>query len=160
MFGVAGELFHVGIRVTDLQSAMDEIGRTHGVTWATLQDRMMEIWLPDRGSVTVRLAVTYSREGPVHLELMESDEAPWHAGDTPGPHHLGYWVDDVRAETERLVAAGWTVEMAAAPPDAGYGRYTYVRSPQGVLFEPVSSAARPRLEAWWAGGALAPSPTR
>jgi hypothetical protein len=27
-----------------------------------------------------------------------------------------------------------------------------VRSPGGFLLEPVSSAARPRFDRWWAGG--------
>ena len=161
LMGVDGEFFHVGIRVLDLVSAMDEIGRAHGVTWASVQDRTMDVWLPDRGAVTLRLALTYSCEGPVHLELMRGwDGSPWDPGVNPGPHHLGYWCDDVAAETRRLLAEGWTLELAAAPPEDGYGRFTYLRSPHGVLLEPVSTSAKPRFEAWWAGGELAPAPAR
>lgn len=160
LMGVEGEFFHVGIRVRDLATAMDEIGRSHGLTWASVQDRAMDVWLPDRGAVTLQLALTYSCEGPVHLELMcGSPGSPWEPS-PPGPHHLGYWCHDVRAETERLLADGWTIELAAAPPEDGYGRFTYLRSPQGVLVEPVSSTARQRFEAWWAGGDLAPASSR
>jgi catechol 2,3-dioxygenase-like lactoylglutathione lyase family enzyme len=161
LMGIEGEFFHVGIRVPDLAAAMDELGASHGVTWASVQDRAMDVWVPDRGRVTLQLALTYSREGPVHLELMTGPaDSPWDPSVNPGPHHLGYWCDDVGGETQRLLAQGWTIELAAAPPDDGYGRFTYLRSPNGVLVEPVSSAARPRFEARWAGGVLAPSPTR
>jgi catechol 2,3-dioxygenase-like lactoylglutathione lyase family enzyme len=91
----------------------------------------------------------------VHLELMRGPAGSiWDGDDGPGPHHLGFWSDDVAADTEARLAAGWTLELAAAPPDEGYGRFTYLRSPQGVLVEPVSSASRPRFERWWAGGSL------
>ena len=158
MFGINGELFHIGIRVVDLAASMREIGASHGLTWASVQDRPMNVWVPGDGQVTLQLALTYSCEGPIHLELMSGPAGSvWDGSGQPGPHHLGYWVDDVGAETERLLARDWTLELAAAPPDAGYGRFTYLRSPEGVLVEPVSTSARPRFEAWWAGGDLAPA---
>ena len=158
MLGIDGDLFHVGIRVPDLATAMDEMSRSHGVTWASVQDRPMNVCVPGDGQVALQLALTYSCEGPVHLELMSGPAGSvWDGSGQPGPHHLGYWVDDVGAETERLLARDWTLELAAAPPDAGYGRFTYLRSPEGVLVEPVSTSARPRFEAWWAGGDLAPA---
>ena len=55
------------------------------------------------------------------------------------------------ADTESLLADGWTLELAANAPEEGYGRFTYVRSPSGYLVEPVSLAHKPRFERWWAG---------
>jgi len=148
-------LFHIGIRVADLAAAMDEVGPRCGVTWASVQDRPMAVWLPTEGPVVLQLALTYSVEGPVHLELMQGPVGSiWDGNDVPGAHHFGYWSDDVRADTEALVADGWTLELAANAPDEGYGRFTYVRSPQGYLVEPVSIGAKPRFERWWAGGSL------
>jgi hypothetical protein len=149
------QLFHVGIRVPDLGAAMDEIGAIGGVTWASVQDAPMHVWLPEEGPVSIPLAVTYSVEGPVHLELLQGPrDSIWDGADFPGAHHFGYWSDDVGGDTERLLEAGWTLEMAAAAPDDGYGRFTYVRSPSGYRAEPVSSAHRYRFERWWAGGPL------
>ena len=149
------KFFHIGIRVTDLEAAMAEIGKHGGVTWASVQDRPMSVWLPDAGPVVLQLALTYSVEGPVHLELLKGPAGSiWDATDVPGAHHFGYWSDDVRADTESLLADGWTLELAANPPDEGYGRFTYVRSPMGYLVEPVSLANKPRFERWWAGGSL------
>ena len=166
MLGLDGDLFrddlfHVGVLVPDLAAAMDEMGRSHGLTFAKVQDRPMRIWMPDRGVVTYQLALTYSCDGPVHVELMQGEEgSPWHTATHRGLHHFGVWADDIGAEVDRLVADGWTIELAAGTPDERYGRFAYLRSPAGVLVEPVSRAAKSRFEAWWAGGDLAPAPTR
>jgi hypothetical protein len=67
---------------------------------------------------------------------------------------MGVWVDDVAGETERLLAAGWTLEIAQKPPADGHGAFTYARAPSGFLLEPVSSALKPMFERWWAGAPL------
>ena len=122
------QFFHIGIRVTDIEAAMAEIGKHTGVTWASVQDRPMSVWLPDYRPVVLQLALTYSVEGPVHLELLQGPAGSiWDANDVPGAHHFGYWSDDVSADTESLLADGWTLEMAANAPEDGYGRFTYVR---------------------------------
>ena len=101
----------------------------------------------------IPLRFTYSCEGPQHVELLQGAPGSlWDGDDRPGVHHMGVWVNDVAAETERLIEAGWTLEMAGRAPDEGYGPMTYVRSPGGFLLEPVSVAVRPRFERWWAGG--------
>lgn len=148
-------LFHIGIRVTDLEAAMAEVGTQAGVTWASVQDRPMSVWVPGSGPAVLQLALTYSVEGPVHLELMQGPAGSiWDGHDVPGAHHFGYWSDDVGADTTALLAAGWTLELAADAPDAGFGRFTYVRAPSGYLVEPVAIASKPRFERWWAGGSL------
>ena len=50
---------------------MAEVGTHAGVTWASVQDRPMSVWLPASGPVVLQLALTYSVEGPVHLELLQ-----------------------------------------------------------------------------------------
>ena len=149
MSQIEGQLFHVGLRVHDLAAAMDEIGAAWGVTWCAVRDWPMEI------------ALTFSTAGPVRLELIQgSPDTPLDPAQGTGPHHLGYWVDDPGAETERLLADGWELVMSAAAPESGYGRFTYVRSPEGLLVEPVALANRERFEAWWAGGTLAAPSSR
>src|SRR4029078_4364343 len=102
----------------------------------------------------LQLALTYSVEGPVHLELMQGPVGSiWDGNDAPAAHLLGYGSDAVRADTESLLAAEWTLELAANAPDEGYGRFTYVRSPQGYLVEPGSIGAQARLRGGWGGGA-------
>lgn len=155
MYEIDGQLFHVGLRVTDLRSAMDELGAAWGVEWCSVRDWPMDIWFPGVGYTSMEIALSFSTTGPVRLELIQgSPGTPLDPADGTGVHHMGYWVEDPAAETERLLAQGWELVMAAAAPEDGYGRFTYVRSPAGLLVEPVAVANRERFEQWWAGGEL------
>jgi catechol 2,3-dioxygenase-like lactoylglutathione lyase family enzyme len=151
-----GRIFHTGIRVPSVDDAMRELGATLGHTWATVQHSVNRaVWTPQHGLQHVELTFTYSAEGPVHLELLESPAgSPWHHGGQPGIHHLGVWSDDVPGDTERCIAAGWSIVAAATSPDDGYGSFTYVAPPSGLIVELVTVAALPRFDAWWAGGML------
>lgn len=155
MFHFDGQLFHVGLLVPDIDAAMAELSETQGVTWASVRDWPMRIWLPARGYVDVELKLTFSQQGPCRLELIQGSPGT-HVDPAAGfgAHHLGYWVDDPQAETERLLAQGGELVASAASPDEGYGRFTYVRWPNGMLVEPVAIANKERFEAWWAGGEL------
>lgn len=147
-------LYHTGIRVPDLETAMTEMGSTLGVTWAEVREVPDQaVWTPEDGLRQVGLRFVYSCEGPQHLELLQgAPGSPWDGSDDPGVHHLGLWVDDVAAETERCLAAGWTIAAAHAAPDDGYGVFTYVVPPSGTIVELVAEAIRPTFEAWWTAG--------
>ena len=149
-------LFHTGIRVPDIDAAMDEMGSTLGVTWASVQHNpAQQVWTPERELQEVELSFVYSCEGPQHVELLQGPAGTiWDGSDDPGVHHVGLWVDDVAAETERCVDAGWKVAAAGAPPDDGYGAFTYVVPPSGPIVELVWSVIEPRFQAWWDGGSL------
>lgn len=155
MFGFEGQIFHVGLLTHDIDAAMAEISESQSVTWAQVRDWPMRVWLPERGEIEMDIKLTYSRQGPFRLELIQgSPGTPVDPAQGTGTHHVGYWVDDPAAETERLLAQGGELVMSAASPDEGYGRFTYVRWPNGMLVEPVGIANRPRFEEWWAGGEL------
>jgi len=149
-------LFHVGVRVPDLETSMDQLGGSLGFSWAQVVEREQALWTPEQGQHTTPLRFTYSCEGPQHVELLQgAPGSMWDGADFPGVHHFGVWVDDVASEVERLVAAGWKLEAAQRGPEEGYGVMAYVRSAGGVLLEPVSGAVKPRFEQWWSGGPFA-----
>ncbi len=148
-------VYHVGIRVLQMDAAMASIGTALGLRWGTPIERDQPWWSPASGPAVARLRFTYSTAGPQYVELLQgSAGSVWDARDGrgPGTHHVGLWVDDVAATTEHLVAGGWVLEAANAAPDDGYGMFSYVRSPDGVLVEPVSTELRPGLERWLAAG--------
>jgi lactoylglutathione lyase len=150
-------LFHTGIRVPDLETAMAELGDGLGLTWAeTRENPAQTLWTPSEGLQEIHLRFTYSAEGPQHIELLQGTAGSfWDGDDRTGAHHLGIWVDDVDAETKALVAQGWTLVGAQRDPDddAGLGVFTYVQPPTGLIVELVDRAVLPHFEQWW-GAAL------
>lgn len=149
-------LFHTGIRVPDLGAAMNEMGEALGVRWASPQDNpRQQIWTRETGLQRTRLKFVYSCEGPQHIELLEGEPGTvWDGRDYPGVHHVGVWVDDVAAETQRCLDHGWSLVGAQAAPDDGLGVFTYVAPPSGPIVELVWSGLEPRFERWWSGGEL------
>ena len=149
-------LFHTGVLVPDLDLAMTELGDGLGMTWAQAQDSPAQrVWPPEGGSDALPLRFTYSCDGPQHVELLEGPiDSIWDGTANPGIHHQGIWVDDVESETRHLLDAGWDLRLAQLPPNEGFGAYTYVQPPTGLMVEFVSSAMVSRFERWWAGGSL------
>jgi lactoylglutathione lyase len=149
-------MYHVGIRVPNLEVAMAELGPALGVTWASPLDVIQPLWTPEDGLRQVPLKFVYSCEGPQHIELLQGAEgSPWYGNDAPGVHHVGIWCDDVPGEAHRLVGEGWTLRLAKAAPEDGYGSYVYVQPPSSaMLVELVDSGSIARFERWWAGGSL------
>jgi catechol 2,3-dioxygenase-like lactoylglutathione lyase family enzyme len=153
-----GEVFHVGIRVADLAAAQRELTSSMGVRWTSPAHIPMRAWVPGEGYRMWDLTISFSVEGPVHIELLHG--SPGSYWDTSaggaGLHHIGVWVDDVARANEELIRQGWVVELAGRPPAEGYGSFSYTRSPAGVLLEPetTGAGARERFDRWYAGGSL------
>lgn len=148
------QLFHVGVRVADLDTAMADLGESLGVTWAAVRESdAQQLWTPERGDGTYRLRYTYSVEGPQHVELLEGEAGSfWDGRSEPGAHHVGVWVDDVAGETKRLESRGWSLVASHRPAAVGHGVFTYLQPPSGLIVELVDRRVLPAFEAWWAGG--------
>ena len=150
-------LFHIGVRVPDIDAAMAELGSSMGVTWAELRENPAQtLWTPEHGMQHVQLKYTYSAEGPQHIELLEGPAGSfWDGSDDAGAHHVGVWVDSVADETAQLIASGWSLVGAHRDPGdgAGYGVFSYVAPPSGLIVELVDRAVQPHFEQWW-GAAL------
>ena len=148
------DLYHVGVRVPDLDAAMAELGPGLGVTWAEARDSpAQEVWTPADGFQKLHLRYVYSAEGPQHIELLQGPAGSiWDGNDIGGAHHVGIWVDDVVAETDALIAQGWTLAAANRDPSdgGGYGVFTYVQPPSGLIVELVDRVVLPFFEQWWA----------
>jgi catechol 2,3-dioxygenase-like lactoylglutathione lyase family enzyme len=151
-----GRSYHQGLRVPDLDEAMADLGEALSLVWCEPQEREQSVWLPDVGSTSIPLRFTYSAGGPQHIELLQGTPGSvWDGREHPGLHHVGLWSDDISGETEALVAAGWTLRLAQREPAAGYGVFTYVQPPSGLLVELVSTSVQPMFDRWFAGGPLA-----
>ena len=150
------EIFHIGIRVPNIETAMEEMGEALNLTWAELVENPSQgLWTPDNGQQSIPLKFVYSCEGDQHLELLEGQQGSfWDGNENPGVHHFGVWVDDVKTETERLLGLKWELLGAAKSPDEGFGNMSYLAPSNGTILELVASSNKPRFERWWDGGSF------
>lgn len=134
------DCYHTGIVVADMAAAARRLTAAAGYTWTKPVEAAMPITTDD-GDHEVPFAFVYSIEAP-HLEVVQ--EVPgtiWTAGPTGAAHHLGYWVDDVAAAAEDLMAAGYRLE--ARPSGDELHTFAYLLDPLGVRIEIVDRATFP-----------------
>ena len=140
---------HLGIQVEDLDRACALLTELLGLTFAEpisgwpIQVRVGDEIEESEGRFTV------SRQGPPYLEVTENSAGSkvWHSeGKAMAFHHLGFWVEDVEAASQRLVDAGYPVQAGGLNGRGGY-RYTY-HEVDGLRVEMADAAARPAFERW------------
>lgn len=143
--------FHVGFVTQDLQAAMSQLGESAGVSWTTIRTESRSVWTPE-GPQTVTFEGAYSTTGPTHLELIRAvDGSPWRASDDMlSIHHIGYWSNDMKQDSQRIVDSGLPIAAAGGHPDAPE-HFVYFGLGAGGYMELLDVAAKPDFEAWWAG---------
>lgn len=147
------KLHHHGLIVDDIRSAMAGLTAGLGIDWAPVrQFDPLRVWLPETGWSEAHLTVTYSRQGPIHVELIEMRAGgAYEALRAVSQAHVGAWVDDVGAEVEALLADGWRLIAAGASPKHRYGQMAYMARGDGPVLELVGEPIRPMIEAWIGG---------
>ncbi|MDE2935084.1 MAG: VOC family protein [Chloroflexota bacterium] len=136
------ELFHFAMAVPDLQAAMDQLGPALNVNWTSVWSMTRKMDTPE-GPTTDEMQAVYSRQGPPYVELVSGYGSGFFAADNgPRLHHVGYIVDDVRAEAERLQALGMTIW------DLGPGS-AFVTNEVGMTFEIMGTGIRDTLDEWF-----------
>jgi lactoylglutathione lyase len=147
-----GDLFHMCLSVGDVEAAKIRLGATREWRWAPVADWTLDVFLPGGAVVPMEASVTYSVNGPVHIELTQFRAGPVPTrDDLVEPHHLGYWCADVAAAVEGLIGRGWSLEYQVGAV-GGDPIAAMVRSPAGYRVELVPVTSRPNVEAWLASG--------
>ena len=147
-FDLAG-LYHIGMVVPDVHETMDELSSSLGLTWAKVQNRQIKLRYMGE-PVETELLVTYSMEGPMHVELIRvAPGTPWHAVNQV--HHFGYWTDDLHGVIAERTAGGMVLEGTYDDPSGEPLGFGYLLSPTGLRLEFVDSNRREAIEAWIAG---------
>jgi lactoylglutathione lyase len=149
-----GRLYHLAFVVPSLERAMAELGTAMNLTWAPVTSRSLTV-RSDDGDAPASVEVTYSFEGPPHIELIEGvPKTPWSLSTVGRVHHIGLWVADLEAESARLEELGMRQQAAGVDALGEITGFSYHASPYGVSIELVDAARRPAFEAWMCGGAF------
>jgi len=144
-------IYHIGIVVQNLDQAMDELGTAMGYTWSSIRTMNANLLAPV-GKTSVSLRIVFTRQGPPWLEFIEGPkESTWSAEGGNALHHLGFYVDDLDGERQRLESLGMAFEIGGLGPDGRLSGFAYHRNPQGGRVELVDSRLKDGLERWIGG---------
>jgi hypothetical protein len=143
--------FHVGYVVPDLGAAMERLSACTGLRWAA--PRMLPLTLrTPAGEISVQLSLTYSVQGPPHLELIAEQPGTVWGSEHCGLHHLGYWSSRFTEDVDALTRAGFEFEAGAVDEHGTLTRFAYLREPHtGLRVELRDEARRPATEQWLRG---------
>jgi hypothetical protein len=144
----AGDQFHTGIVVDDLDSTLSSLSALFGYEWCAEIGGPLPVKLPT-GDAILDLRFAYSRSVP-RLEVIRTVPGSlWEPAAGSGIHHLGYWSDDVAADSAALAGKGYAVEATGVQPD-GVPYWAYHRGASGPRIELVSRTVQAGLEQYWA----------
>ncbi|WP_081438253.1 VOC family protein [Pseudofrankia asymbiotica] len=143
--------FHAGVIVEDFEGTLKRLTELFGFEWCDelVNDVAVRIITPD-GPVdtTITTRFSYSVNEPRLEVIRPIPGTVWVPADS-GVHHLGYWSDDVPADSAALAAQGMPLEVAGIGPD-GQPYWAYHRGADGPRIELVSRSIKPGLEQYWA----------
>ncbi len=133
--------FHIGITTNDLSTSMHEIAAALGVTWTTPTAGPGSLHAVD-GTVQPRPTSCVSREGPIHIDLIEGRPGTIWATTGPTLHHFAYWTDDLQGDIDRLTEQGWRLEMTAPDTARRPTVFAYLVRQDGFRVELIDEAGR------------------
>jgi glyoxalase/bleomycin resistance protein/dioxygenase superfamily protein len=140
--------FHVGYVVPDLGEAMARLTASAGLRWAAARTLPITLRTP-AGDAPVELSLTYSVQGPPHLELIAQRPGTVWGSEHSGLHHLGYWSGRLAGDVDALTRAGFAFEAGAVDESGALTRFAYLREPYtGLRVELRDEARRPATEQW------------
>jgi hypothetical protein len=149
----AEDQFHVGVVVDDLDAALAELSELFGYRWCSVISVPTPVSLPT-GDEVLEFTFAYSASVP-RLEVIRAMPGTlWEPAADSGIHHLGYWSDDVAADSAELLRRGFATEATGRRPD-GEPYWSFHRSASGPRIELVSRSVQEGLEGYWATGAIA-----
>jgi Glyoxalase/Bleomycin resistance protein/Dioxygenase superfamily len=144
------DLFEIGLIVPNLEDAILRFHEAFGYTFSPIVEGV----LPNRGpegdaSPPMRMAVSLNHP---QIELMErmpgTSMVP---PDGTELHHLGYYVDDLDGESDRLTGLGFPCIRAGLSGDTAPAGWVYHKMFDGTLIEIVDRQTAPLRQALMRG---------
>ena len=142
-----GDIHHVAMVVENLDQGMDLYAELFGLTWANPWTGPIPILYKGESEEPI-ISFTLSREGPPHIELIQSTlHEVWQP--TAGLHHIGFWKSQIEPAVKSPLELGFAVEVMSPTGD-----FVYLRSQDGSRIEFVAASSQPDFERWLEGGQL------
>lgn len=148
----AWDVAHIAVVVTDMERAMEDYARGLGVEWAPVFDMPpgtvagSDVHADGVSFEGLTAVLPRTQIGPAQMELIHAvpgSPASLVWGCPNGRdyvHHVAFYVQDVAAENERLLALGWEREWYVDVD--GPLRMAYYRRPDSTRIELVDVAIK------------------
>ncbi len=147
----ASDQFHTGVVVPDLDAELERLTALFGYEWSDEVKASTQVRFPS-GEETVEFQFRYSRTTP-RLEIIQQQPGTlWMPIEVSGLHHLGFWSDDLAADSADLRASGYELQAEGVDPSSGAVTWAYLAAASGPRVELVSTALRPFLEVLYGAG--------
>src|SRR4051794_9348790 len=128
-------------------AALAQLTDVAGYQWGAMFEGAVRVTLP-AGDRDLQFRFVYSRNAP-HLEVIQAiPDTLWVPVDGSGIHHLGYWSDDLIADTATLQGRGYVTEAVGNLDSKP--RFSFHRAATGPRIELVDRELQPGLEQLWA----------
>ena len=151
------KIFHAAILVPNIEKAIEAYRRSLQLDFLPPVSRSWPRVEQEGYDEPFNARITYSRQGPFYVELLEtSGPGIWSAPTVDRFHHFGIWARDARQEGLRMEADGYRWE-ATIHADDGSTPVVFVRRGD-VRVEIIDEARKPGIMAWIEGRADSPSP--
>lgn len=133
--------FHIGITTEDISTSMHDLASSLGISWTT-PTSAGGLFHGVNGIPQPQPVSCVSREGPIHIDLIEGK--PGTVWETAGPrlHHFAYWTDDLRGDIARLAEDGWRLELTQPDGDGQPSVFAYLVRDDGFRLELIDDAGR------------------
>ncbi len=141
------ELFHVGIVVPDLDAGCARFSELLGIEWGPVMRNDIEVRDGDGNDLVVHNVMRYSTSAPYIELIQETPGTPWVCNEHSNLHHIGFFSDQLVADSGQLHAASCPLEFMDGNGDGPPGMFAYHRDPLGVRIEVVNADMRPMMEA-------------
>jgi catechol 2,3-dioxygenase-like lactoylglutathione lyase family enzyme len=136
--------YHVGIIVKDLAAARSQLTDQLGLTWGpVLHLEHAEFRDGEGRDLLLPTTFCYSVEQPCLEVIQEVPGSVWECNEYSNLHHVGFWSDDLSAESARLSGVGCPLQLAGRSGEVAPAGFAYQRNNElGVRIELVDGAMR------------------
>jgi catechol 2,3-dioxygenase-like lactoylglutathione lyase family enzyme len=145
--------YHVGIVVRDLRGARERLSELLGVTWGPVMHLDAADYRDGSGGdLVLPTTICYSVDEP-RLELIQ--EVPgsvWVCNEHSNLHHIGFWSEDLAADSAELTGAGCPLQICGRAGDLAPASFAYHRDDLGVRIEVVAADMREAMSFLFAPG--------
>lgn len=143
----AVDQFHIGIVAADFDATVATLTSVFGYEWGAETGGPVSVTLPS-GDAVLDMRCVFSTTVP-RLEIVRSiPDTLWEPAAGVGVHHLGFWSDDVAADTAELQRHGYTIEATRTVSGAPF--FAFLTGATGFRIELVTRAVREGLQRCWA----------